>query len=80
MAKKKYKPEAFIAESDPARYLYLLAREVEWAHRRINRDMRQRILTPEEIAIRDSIWAEIGQEVARSEEKIRENIEKLRNL
>jgi hypothetical protein len=80
MAKKKHKPEAFIAESDPARYLYLLAREVEWAYRRINRDMRQRILTPEEIAIRDSIWAEIGQEVAQSEEKIRENIEKLRNL
>lgn len=80
MAKKKYKPEAFIAESDPARYLYLLAREVEWAYRRINRDMRQRILTPDEIALRDSIWASIGQEVAATEDKIRKSIEELRDL
>jgi len=42
--------------------------------------MRQRILTPEEIALRDSIWASIGQEVSVAEEKIRKSIEELRDM
>jgi len=78
--KPRHKIEALIAESDAARQLYFLAREVEHAYRLIYRDLRHKELSAEEILGRDRAWQRISASVNRMEKEIEEEIEKLLNM
>jgi hypothetical protein len=75
---KEIPKEAFLAKSDGSRYLYLLAREVEWAYKQLERDLKNKKITPEDLVSKELSWKGINDLIEEFEKELTEKIQTLR--
>jgi hypothetical protein len=73
-AKQIKRDEAFLAKSDGARFLYLLARETEWASKEIERTYRKGSMSLEE---KEALWREANMIIDECDSRLREVLVKI---
>jgi hypothetical protein len=73
------KKEDFLAKSDSSRFLYLLAREAEWAYRHLERDLKNKKISAEELVAKEVVWKEINNLIEEFEGELSSKIERLRS-